>query len=432
MAIAIAALLAAAPAAPAAAPRRVAAFVLDDPTGRLQPTGVAAGAHGLMWLASSTLNVASGFVHGIGSADLGAHFTIRKAATDTHAIVALPDGTVYAVEGSFGHGLVRVPRSGPATQLPLPTHGDEALTIAAGPDGNAWLIEQPADLGTDDWKIVRVTPAGRMAEFPVPPVTAPSQGFPEAPSPSSLVAGPAGTIWFTTAVGVDRMTTSGVIRSTITFPFTYSPNQIARTTDGSLWITDASNAQIVHVAPDGAATALALPVPAGDNTASIVADGNTAYFMVTSYSGIWRATSTSAPSGIPLLVRPTTLGATRTATVEDQSGSGALARGPAGTLWLAANTTYQGGSLDEAVVIDLAGKCIVPTVFEYGLSGARAILGDHDCGLGAVRVLSAQGNPIGNLVVQCQHPAPGTVLRPGATVSVGLVAFPQQRASHRC
>ena len=77
--------------------------MLDDPTGRLQPTGVAAGAHGLMWFASGTLNVASGFDHGIGSADLGAHFTIRKAATDTQAIVALPDGTVYAVEGSFGH-----------------------------------------------------------------------------------------------------------------------------------------------------------------------------------------------------------------------------------------------------------------------------------------------------------------------------------------
>ena len=51
---------------------------------------------------------------------------------------------------------------GDITEFQLPSEGHRPQAIASGPDGNLWVTE------VIKHKIVRVTPAGQMSEFPVP------------------------------------------------------------------------------------------------------------------------------------------------------------------------------------------------------------------------------------------------------------------------
>ena len=67
-----------------------------------------------------------------------------------------------------------------------------ALGVAAGPDGNIWFTQLAGMIG-------RITPAGVITEFSVPPGAIIS-------SPYAIVAGADGNIWFTEVEGnnIDR------------------------------------------------------------------------------------------------------------------------------------------------------------------------------------------------------------------------------------
>ncbi|MCA1694765.1 MAG: hypothetical protein LC749_08550 [Actinobacteria bacterium] len=84
--------------------------------------------------------------------------------------------------------------SGPPSSLatyPLPNPNSEAWDLAPGPDGNMWAPYSFAST------IARITPAGSIHEFPVPPFLI----FPV------ITTGPDGNLWFLPSNGdVDRMT----------------------------------------------------------------------------------------------------------------------------------------------------------------------------------------------------------------------------------
>src|SRR5260370_11287921 len=76
------------------------------------------------------------------------------------------------------------PPAGIIAEFPLPTSEISPAGITAGPDGNLWFTASTA-VG-DISRIGRITPAGQISEFALPP------GI-----PLEIVAAPDGNVWLT-------------------------------------------------------------------------------------------------------------------------------------------------------------------------------------------------------------------------------------------
>ncbi len=95
--------------------------------------------------------------------------------------------------------------------------------------------------------------------------------FPAPGSPSGLVAGPDGAIWFTEESGnkIGRMTTGGVVTNEIPIPTSGSlPSEIVVGPDGRLWFTEYNGNKIGRV--DSFTTITEFSVPGGGNPDGIV------------------------------------------------------------------------------------------------------------------------------------------------------------------
>jgi virginiamycin B lyase len=83
--------------------------------------------------------------------------------------------------------------AGAVAEFPIPTVQCGPYGITAGPDGNLWFAELAAG------KIGRTTPAGAITEYPVPTSNS---------GPLNIAAGQGRTLWFTEFQGgkVGRIT----------------------------------------------------------------------------------------------------------------------------------------------------------------------------------------------------------------------------------
>lgn len=147
------------------------------------------------------------------------------AVTD---IAAGPDGNLWLLnnggESLDPWSISRMTTSGVFTNYPLFDPG-QLTDIALGPDGNLWY----ARVGPD--RIGRMTPAGVTTEF--------SLGSRR--NPLGVTAGPDGAVWFTEhdLKGAGRITTGGAITEYAVSVFT---NGITLGPDGALWIAGCANA----------------------------------------------------------------------------------------------------------------------------------------------------------------------------------------------
>src|ERR1043165_7328864 len=126
-------------------------------------------------------------------------------------------------------------KPGEIVEFELSSEGHRPQAIAAGPDGNLWVTEVLKH------KIVKITPAGQISEFPVPSkAIGVIQG---------IAAGPDGAIWFTSREEnmIRRMTASGQFEGEFKIPSTSSdkfasngswPRVIAAGPDGNLWFAE--------------------------------------------------------------------------------------------------------------------------------------------------------------------------------------------------
>ena len=153
--------------------------------------------------------------------------------------------------------------------------------IAAGPDGNIWVAAYDSQAPFNQRiQMARITPAGTMTTFVVPPA---SLNF-EGPVITALAAGPDGDLWFGDSVPgfIDRMSTSGSVTHiplSTTSPFgTYSEvSAITAGTNGDLWFlanipASGGTEAVGHVTPDG--TISAFPTLLDTGTMTMGPDGN--------------------------------------------------------------------------------------------------------------------------------------------------------------
>jgi streptogramin lyase len=358
----------------------------------------------------------SHYPYAIASEDLGGRIPFYKAPDSTSSIAILSDRAVFAAEDDAAK-MVRISPSGQVSQVPLPSPGNGA-SVVAGPAGNALADRASATEHQRSRHIVRVTPSGAATAFSIPQEQPPGESF-TVPTPlTALAAGRGKILWFTTDEGVGTITTAGVVTHLITFSFPTQPNDLATASDGSVWVTD-GDAQLDRVSPNGMVTSVALP-PGSTGDSIARGPGGDMYFLAEEQSGVWQVSATGTPRFIPLRVRDNTEGAKPNSYFWGPATSNGLAQGPDGTLWAVGEITgNSGGSNDQPVVINLAGKCIVPQV-TGGLSDAKAVLSDHQCRLGRVSVIGPNDVPRSDMAIACQSRAAGRVLAAGTEVSLRL------------
>jgi streptogramin lyase len=203
-----------------------------------------------------------------------------------------------------GYAIGRITPAGLITEFALPPTASHGLSgIATGSDGNLWFT----DMGNS--RIGRITLAGQISFF-----TLPSQYT----APLAITAGPDGNLWFTernqdTITHLDhigRVTPAGVITE---FPLSSggtSPDGITTGPDGNLWFTEERD-KIGRMTPSGAVTEFNIPtVPSTPQGYAITAGPDGAVWF-TEFLGnrIGRlsvpASPPTPPAGTPTASPPT-------------------------------------------------------------------------------------------------------------------------------
>jgi virginiamycin B lyase len=177
------------------------------------------------------------------------------------SLAAAPDGSVWFTDtdrGAVGH-------LGPdGTVRAFPLAGNRhAVGIAAAPDGDIWFTQYSgyrpaapsADPSTGPAAIGHLTPEGSMTEFPLPTQQANPMGVADmGSSPTAIVAGPDGAMWFT-EMGADqigRINAEGLITE---YPLPdrnrrhANPEGITVGPDGAIWFTEALTNQLGRIDP---------------------------------------------------------------------------------------------------------------------------------------------------------------------------------------
>ncbi|MDB5349698.1 MAG: hypothetical protein JWN86_945 [Planctomycetota bacterium] len=233
-----------------------------------EPSSLAAGPDGSMWVASYGSN-------GAAFTEFTANWN-RTASLDVYpqSYCVGPDGNLWMtvngpyqdVGGAYGHAPGTILRYNPSTNQATSFHVSSTSlgSITPGPDGNLWFADESGN------KVDKITTAGAVTEYGV--------GI----TPSSITAATGGALWFT-ASGKDangvaqgeigRITTDGALT---TYPLGSNRNSLSGIAPGSsvdsIWFSDANSAVLGHVFKDGDILYLPLPT-ANAYPYSLVADG---------------------------------------------------------------------------------------------------------------------------------------------------------------
>lgn len=162
------------------------------PTPGSGPSEIVGGADGNLWFVETAANR----VARIAPSGAIAEFALPPSKEGPRDIAASPDGNLWLTE--FGrNALARVRTDGQVTEFRIPAAASGGpRSIAADTHGNLWFS------GRSD-TIMRMTPAGGVAEFAIPYKRKPCGQGPcgAAISPADLAAGPDGNIWFIASGG---------------------------------------------------------------------------------------------------------------------------------------------------------------------------------------------------------------------------------------
>jgi virginiamycin B lyase len=98
----------------------------------------------------------------------------------------------------------RITTEGAITEFDLPRPNSGPGDITAGADGNLWFVELSGRMdgrAVDGNRVVRITTAGKVTEFPIPSATG---------SPINIAVGPDKNTWYTKGNRLGRVTPDGV------------------------------------------------------------------------------------------------------------------------------------------------------------------------------------------------------------------------------
>jgi virginiamycin B lyase len=196
------------------------------------PADLAVGPDGDLWVSRSSYHRAE-----VDRVMPGGKVTRFRVGEEMGAITAGPRHSVwFALAGT---AIGRIGADGRLEKFSVPGRGyiDD---ITAGPDGNLWYTHWgrrgPSTIG-------RMTPSGRVAEFPTHP-----RGTPGG-SANSIIAGPDGNLWFTEwlPARIGRITPQGKIKRWRRGAA--AAGNIAVGPEGNLWLSSVEQETLGVVAP---------------------------------------------------------------------------------------------------------------------------------------------------------------------------------------
>jgi virginiamycin B lyase len=170
-----------------------------------------------------------------------------------------PDGNVWYTNSVYGK-LGKVTPSGQLTEYSVK---NDPAGILTGPDGNLWY----AGYGV----IVRIDAVESYTEFPVPKIN--GQG-----SVMGMTVGGDGRFWYTYndfnhRAKVGAMTLTGTTIEYVVSELAVWPSSITTGPDGTVWFTDAEG--IARITPSGQVTVFALPTStSAADSLTVGPDGN--------------------------------------------------------------------------------------------------------------------------------------------------------------
>ncbi len=170
-----------------------------------------------------------------------------------YGIVTGPDGNLWMTELGV-NAIGRLTLDGRHDSFAAPDLSSKAdlTAIAAGPDGNVWFGQcAGAGPGPGTGAVARITPDGRITQFPLPAVGPPVH------CPAALLAGPDHNVWFSegAADAFGRVTADGAVTEfllTGTADWRDVPGQFSIGPDGNFWFGEMS--RIGRMTTDGQAT----------------------------------------------------------------------------------------------------------------------------------------------------------------------------------
>lgn len=242
-------------------------FVIDEipiPS-RATSFGMAADSDGSVWYTTSPPTV--GHVSARGHI---IEYAIPTTAERLSGIVVGADGNVWFGEFSNPGGptplnrIARMSRTGGDFQefvVPGSIHGPEylhnPLYLVLGPDNNIWFTTGEDALG-------RITTAGEVTLFYLPPGRCPFFGKPSYGSPYGLTAGPDGALWLALQIAhavarFDLATEQFQIVPTDACNEDSIPTVIATGPDGNLWLTDFNFSHLFRISVSGQVTKFSFP-----------------------------------------------------------------------------------------------------------------------------------------------------------------------------
>jgi streptogramin lyase len=264
-----------------------------------------------------------------------------------------PSHDVWIAALNYGNGpsgVIEIRRDGSIRRFP---RIESFNRVAVDRSDVAWLTVGAGSSGQQP-KLVRIDPAGRMHDYPLP----------EEGNFEGIVIGPDGAPWFVDAAAgnIARISPSGDI--TYYGPASGDPTEIAVGKDGNLWFTQPASNSVGRLSLDGTLREFHLPTaesrPSGitagadgamwfcesaaDKIGRITTQGHTSEFRVPT-ADAWPLDISSARDGSLWF---TELLASKIGRI-DRNGRvkefaspgggypGPIARAPDGTLWIASN-----------------------------------------------------------------------------------------------
>jgi virginiamycin B lyase len=192
-------------------------------------------------------------------------FLTGGAAAGLPSITAGPDGNLWFTEAT---GIGRITPTGQAIAFTFPSNspftpcGGVSLTkIVAGPDHHLWFSASNAFSNLNDGPVRpyvgKITLAGAVTAVPLPPIPSGASSC----GPTSIATGPDGNLWAVEETGkgqIERITPTGSVTA---FDIGACPEDITAGADGNLWsiALGAQGARVERITPKGEATAFAIP-----------------------------------------------------------------------------------------------------------------------------------------------------------------------------
>jgi len=259
--------------------------------------------------------------------------------------------------GDESTSIVRATTPGAATSIPIPSGDTTSIAgMALGPDGNVWFAEFD--------HIAKITPTGKITEFPYPAGFGPSQS-------GGVATGSDGNVWFAISTGnaIGRIVPSSGAITMFPLPVSCIPAPLVLGNDGNIWFACLTTAPLLgRITPSGAVATY--PIGGTFNL------NETEQFGARGPDGEpWFASANDKT-----VFRVNT--ATQTVTTfSPPLGAGespdALTAGPDGNLWVDTSGGFSAGQIDVLVTNPLS---VTPNVLTFGAAGQQQTLNVSESG----------------------------------------------------